>query len=165
MITNKDIRVENGSLIINGDPYPLDGQSPEAIMQIVKDNSDTTPTENSTNPVTSGGVYTAIDAVSDDVEGVASGLFAIPKKDLTASSENDFFAQAFADIKADSNANNNASINRLYGWIGVDQYVIQAFRMTTKWIYAFVFSFDRAYIIEYNCNDDTIAAKKTFTLT
>ena len=61
MITNKDIRVENGSLILNGDPYPLDGQSPEAIMQIVKDNSDTTPTENSNNPVKSGGVYAAIE--------------------------------------------------------------------------------------------------------
>ena len=61
MITNKDIRVENGSLIINGDPYPLDGQSPEAIMQIVKDNSDTTPTENSSNPVKSGGVKTYVD--------------------------------------------------------------------------------------------------------
>ena len=60
MITNKDIRVENGLLIINGDPYPLDGKSPEAIMQIVKDNSDTTPTENSDAPITSGGVYTAL---------------------------------------------------------------------------------------------------------
>lgn len=60
MITNKDIRVENGSLILNGDPYPLDGQSPEAIMVIVKDNSDTTPTENSDAPITSGGVYTAL---------------------------------------------------------------------------------------------------------
>ena len=65
MITNKDIRVENGSLILNGDPYPLDGQSPEAIMAIVKDNSDTTPTENSTKPVTSGGVFTSL---SDKVE-------------------------------------------------------------------------------------------------
>lgn len=60
MITNKDIRVENGSLIINGDPYPLDGQSPATIMQIVEDNSDTTPTENSDAPVTSGGVFTAL---------------------------------------------------------------------------------------------------------
>ena len=60
MITNKDIRVENGSLILNGDPYPLDGQSPETIMEIVEDNSDTTPTENSDAPVKSGGVYTAL---------------------------------------------------------------------------------------------------------
>lgn len=60
MITNKDIRVENGFLIINGNKYPLDGQSPETIMQIVEDNSDTTPTDASTNPVTSGGVYTAL---------------------------------------------------------------------------------------------------------
>ena len=65
MITNKDIRVENGSLIINGDPYPLDGQSPEAIMQIVKDNSDSTPTENSDVPITSGGVFTALAALEN----------------------------------------------------------------------------------------------------
>lgn len=63
MITNKDIRVENGSLILNGDPYPLDGQSPEAIMQIVKDNSDTTPTEDSIKPITSGGVFTALNNI------------------------------------------------------------------------------------------------------
>lgn len=67
MITNKDIRVENGSLILNGDPYPLDGQSPEAIMHIVEDNSDTTPTEDSTAPITSGGVYTAIDSVNTTI--------------------------------------------------------------------------------------------------
>ena len=65
MITNKDIRVENGSLILNGDPYPLDGQSPEAIMEIVEDNSDTTPTENSTAPITSGGVFTALAGKED----------------------------------------------------------------------------------------------------
>ena len=67
MITNKDIRVENGSLILNGDPYPLDGQSPEAIMKIVKDNSDTTPTENSTAPITSGGVFTALGTKQDKI--------------------------------------------------------------------------------------------------
>lgn len=60
MLTNKDIRVENGNIVINGDKYPLDGQSPEAIMQIVEDNSDTTPTENSDAPITSGGVFTAL---------------------------------------------------------------------------------------------------------
>lgn len=65
MITNKDIRVENGFLIINGDKFPLDGQSPETIMDIVEDNSDTTPTENSTAPITSGGVYTALGTKQD----------------------------------------------------------------------------------------------------
>ncbi len=65
MITNKDIRVENGNLVLNGDKFPLDGQSPEAIMEIVEDNSDTTPTENSTAPVTSGGVYTALGTKQD----------------------------------------------------------------------------------------------------
>ena len=61
MITNKDIRVENGFLIINGDKYPLDGQSLEAIMAIVEDNSDSTPTENSNNPVKSDGIKTYVD--------------------------------------------------------------------------------------------------------
>lgn len=60
MITNKDVRVENGNLVLNGDKYPLGGQSPEAIMQIVEDNSDTTPTENSNNPVKSGGTWLAL---------------------------------------------------------------------------------------------------------
>ena len=67
MITNKDIRVENGFLIINGDKFPLDGQSPETIMEIVEDNSDTTPTENSTAPITSGGVFAADKDISDTI--------------------------------------------------------------------------------------------------
>ena len=67
MITNKDVRVENGNLVLNGDKYPLDGQSPEAIMQIVEDNSDTTPTENSDAPITSGGVYTALGNKQDTI--------------------------------------------------------------------------------------------------
>lgn len=65
MLTNKDIRVENGNIVINGDKYPLDGQSPEAIMAIVEDNSDTTPTEDSTAPITSGGVFTALGSKQD----------------------------------------------------------------------------------------------------
>ena len=76
MITNKDIRVENGSLIINGDPYPLDGQSPEAIMKIVKDNSDTTPTENSDAPVKSAGIKTYVDScLSSKFEWKVAGEF------------------------------------------------------------------------------------------
>ena len=80
MITNKDIRVENGYLIINGNKYPLDGQSPEAIMQIVEDNSDTTPTADSTAPVTSGGVKTYIDefitadnGLTENTDAIAAG--------------------------------------------------------------------------------------------
>lgn len=65
MITNKDIRVEAGNLVLNGDKYPLDGQSPEAIMAIVEDNSDTTPSENSDAPITSGGVFTALGTKQD----------------------------------------------------------------------------------------------------
>ena len=67
MITNKDIRVENGFLIINGNKYPLDGQSPETIMQIVEDNSDTAPTASSNNPVKSDGIKTYVDNAVDDL--------------------------------------------------------------------------------------------------
>ena len=74
MITNKDVRVENGNLVLNGDKYPLDGQSPEAIMQIVEDNSDTTPTENSTAPITSGGVFTANKAISEQITGIENEI-------------------------------------------------------------------------------------------
>ena len=81
MITNKDIRIENGNLVLNGDKYPLNGQSPEAIMEIVKDNSDTTPTENSDAPITSGGVKTAIDAITAFIPKV---------KDSTASGETSY---------------------------------------------------------------------------
>ena len=83
MITNKDIRVENGFLIINGDKFPLDGQSPEAIMQIVEDNSDSTPTENSTAPITSGGVFDTIgDITQTGVTGsdVAAQIGALDDK-------------------------------------------------------------------------------------
>ena len=67
MITNKDIRVENGNLVLNGDKYPVDGQSPEAIMQIVEDNSDSTPTAESTAPITSGGVFAADKDITDTI--------------------------------------------------------------------------------------------------
>ena len=70
MLTNKDIRVENGNIVINGDKYPLDGQSPAAIMQIVEDNSDTTPTENSTAPITSGGIYDYLNNLSYSKSGL-----------------------------------------------------------------------------------------------
>ena len=75
MITNKDIRVENGNLVLNGDKYPLDGQSPEAIMAIVEDNSDTTPTENSTAPITSGGVYNALEEIKSNFDWKFAGEF------------------------------------------------------------------------------------------
>lgn len=75
MITNKDIRVENGNLVLNGDKFPLDGQTPETIMGIVEDNSDTTPTENSTAPVTSGGLYTAFARIKGQIGELKFAVF------------------------------------------------------------------------------------------
>jgi hypothetical protein len=190
MLTNKDIRVENGNLVINGDKYPLDGQSPEAIMQIVEDNSDSTPTAESTAPVTSAGIKTYVDtaigdltqtgltgvSVADQLEdakgqiaNVASGISAIAKKVITANDENDFLAQVFADLKADTQqyilADKYASIHRIYGWLGTNTYIVDAVRATGKWIESIVYAYDRLYIIEYNCDDNVIGTKKTATLT
>ena len=103
MITNKDIRVENGFLIINGDKYPLDGQSPEAIMQIVEDNSDTTPTAESTAPVQSGGVYAAIGNLTQTgVTGatVAAQLGALEGKTLKVANVSATMTVSTADLDA-----------------------------------------------------------------
>ena len=190
MITNKDIRVENGNLVLNGDKYPLDGQSPAAIMQIVEDNSDSTPTAESTAPVTSAGIKTYVDtaigdltqtgltgvSVADQLEdakgqiaNVASGISVIAKKVITATDENDFLAQVFADLKADTQpyilADKYASIHRVYGWLGTNTFIVDAVRPSGKWIESIVYAYDRLYIIEYDCNNDTIGTKKTATLT
>ena len=67
MLTNKDIRVENGNIVINGDKYPLDGQSPEAIIAIIEAACDTTPTAESSAPVTSAGIKTYVDTAIGDL--------------------------------------------------------------------------------------------------
>ena len=109
------------------------------------------------------------DAAREQIANVASGISLMAHKNISNSTEDDFLLSVFADIKADSNAYTTAQsfacINRIYTWSGHDHYCVIANRISTTWIYAFVYSYDRAYIIEYNCTNNSIAIKKTFTLT
>ena len=158
MITNKDIRVENGSLIINGDQYPLDGQSPEAIMQIVKDNSDTTPIENSDAPITSGGVFTAYNKLDMDIKHPT-------RLSINENDENGFLIEALKNIKKISNNDNKASMTGIYTWTGHNTYIFFSYRINTTLIYSLVYADDRAYIIGFDVTNEVVLIKKTFTLT
>lgn len=103
------------------------------------------------------------------IANVASGISVIARKIFTANNENDFLAQVFADIKADSQAYATseyyASIHRIYGWLGTNTYIVDAVRPSGRWIDSIVYAYDRLYIIEYDCNNNVIGTKKTATLT
>lgn len=117
MITNKDIRVENGNMVINGDKYPLDGQSPEAIMQIVEDNSDSTPTAESDAPVTSAGIKeyvdTAISYFDKTINAETSG-HAAPVRSSAGS-----YYEPLADYKALGVTRDKVLGISLINWAGV----------------------------------------------
>lgn len=115
--------------------------------------------------LTGDSVAEQLTTVKGQVADVTSGISDITRKNITASTENEFLLAALADIKADSNSHTYASINRIYTWSGHDHYIIQGYRVTSAWIYAFVYSYDRAYILEYNIANEAISVKKTFTLT
>lgn len=115
--------------------------------------------------LTGDSVADQLTTVKGQVNDVSRGISAITHKNITASTENEFLLAALADIKADSNSYTYASINRTYTWPGHDHYVILGYRVIPTWIYAFVYSYDRAYILEYNVANEVISVKKTFTLT
>ena len=115
--------------------------------------------------LTGDSVADQLTTVKGQVNDVSRGISAITHKNITASTENELLLAALADIKADSNSYTYASINRIYTWAGRDHYVILGYRVTSAWIYAFVYSYDRAYILEYNIANEVISVKKTFTLT
>ena len=123
MLTNKDIRVENGNLILNGDKFPLDGQSPEAIMEIVEDNSDTTPTENSTAPVTSGGIYNTIGDLTQT--GVTGASVAAQIKELITVKSGSFTLD-----ETQSGANKNSFQIRQVGKVVTVQGYISGLTLT-----------------------------------
>lgn len=102
------------------------------------------------------------------VEEVSSGVEHIPRKVLTANDENAFLLLAYADILSDMGAYSTEKSNfitRVYTWMSHDHYIIQAFRVQTRWIYSFVFEEGKAYYITYDCTNNSIVIKKEFTLT
>lgn len=106
---------------------------------------------------------------NEQIDILTSGITVIPRKVLSANNEDDFLSQVFADIKADTAtyASNlyYATINRIYGWLGTNTYIVYATRPSGKWINALVYAYDRLYVIEYNCDTNAISTKKTATLT
>jgi len=101
------------------------------------------------------------------VAEVSSGIELIPRKSLTANDENAFLAMAYADILTDMGAFSDPakSITRMFTWYGHDHYIINAYRVQTRWIYSFCFTEGKAYYITYDCTNNSIVIKKSFTLT
>ena len=114
-------------------------------------------------------VYYRDDTAREQIANVASGISPISKKSITANTENEFFAQVFADLKADTEtyatSSVYAAIRRIYIWTGNNSFIVDAARLSGKWLDALVYAWDRLYIFEYNCYDNVISTKKTATLT
>ena len=104
----------------------------------------------------------------DQVTEVSSGIENITRKDLSANDENAFLTLAYADILSDMGAfvaEAPKCVTRIYTWFGHDHYIINAYRVQTKWIYSFCFTEGKAYYITYDCTNNSIIIKKSFTLT
>lgn len=146
--------------------------SPAQIRQYVLNDMDDVPTADSNNPVKSGGTKTYVDnAVSQlnaEIGVISSGIQEITRKTITANDENAFLALAYADILADMGAwvaESPKCVTRIFTWIGYDHYIINAYRVQSRWIYSFCFTEGKAYYITYDCNNNSIVIKKSFTLT
>ena len=72
MITNKDVRVENGNIVINGDKYPLASQAEiDAVKDDIDDIGDTIGDITQTG-ITGASVAAQLEAVSDQIEALTA---------------------------------------------------------------------------------------------
>ena len=113
-------------------------------------------------------VNNAVSQLNDEIGVISSGIERITRKNLNANDENAFLVLAYSDILADMGAweaSTPRCITRMYTWVGYDHYIIQAFRVQTRWIYSFCFTENKAYYITFDCNNNSIVIKKSFTLT
>jgi hypothetical protein len=117
--------------------------------------------------LTGDSVAEQLGTAKGQIADVTSGIELIPRKSLSANDENAFLLLAYADILSDMGAFVEPAkcITRMFTWYGHDHYIIQAFRVQTKWIYSFCFTDGKAYYIAYDCTNNSIALKKSFTLT
>lgn len=102
------------------------------------------------------------------IADVTSGIENITRKSLSANDENAFLTLAYADILSDMGAfvaEAPKCVTRIFTWLGYDHYIINAYRIQTRWIYSFCFTEGKAYYITYDCNNNSIVIKKSFTLT
>lgn len=88
---------------------------------------------------------------------------------INADNEDAFILNALGQIKEETQEFETsieyASVNHIYAWFGNENYVFFGYRVSGTWLYALCFSWDRAYLLSYNCNAGTLYSKKTITLT
>lgn len=111
----------------------------------------------------------AVKDYDDVINNMRSGIFNTDIITLTGSTENDFLASAMAQLKTESNSNATATrygtIIKMISWSGYDHYIFFGYRVTAKWMYTLVYSFDRLLIVTYNCDTNAIDNIKRATLT
>lgn len=118
--------------------------------------------------LTGDSVAEQLDTAGGQIADVSSGIQDITRKILTASNEDAFLLLAFADILADMGpwvGESPKCVTRVYTAVGIEHYVINAYRVQPRWIYSFCFSEGKAYYISYDCDNNSIKVKKSFTLT
>ena len=118
--------------------------------------------------LTGDSVADQLGTAKGQIADVTSGIENITRKDLSANDENAFLTLAYADILSDMGAfvaEAPKCVTRIYTWYGHDHYIINAYRVQTRWIYSFCFTEGKAYYITYDCNNNSIVIKKSFTLT
>ena len=110
-----------------------------------------------------------IDGHGNILKDMASGIQDITRTIIyDASNEDAFLLLAYADILADMGpfvADSPRCVTRVYTAVGIEHYVIQAYRVQAKWIYSICFTEGKVYYISYDCNNHSIKMKKSFTLT
>ena len=133
---------------------------------------DSVPTAGSGNAVSSGGTKTYVDSavsqLNDEIGVISSGIQDITRKVLTANNEDAFLLLAYADILADMGpwvGESPKCVTRVYTAVGIEHYIINAYRVQPRWIYSFCFTEGKAYYISYDCDNNSIKMKKSFTLT
>jgi hypothetical protein len=118
--------------------------------------------------LTGDSVADQLGTAKGQIADVTSGIENITRKSLSANDENAFLTLAYADILSDMGAfvaEAPKCVTRIYTWMGYDHYIIMAYRIQTRWIYSFCFTEGKAYYITYDCNNNSIVIKKSFTLT
>lgn len=114
--------------------------------------------------LTGDSVSEQLETAGKQIADLNGEIVRMTKKNIESTDETDFLEKVFADIKAESNTYNNASIRHCYTWYSRDTYIVSAYRVSSTWIYATCFSWNRFYVIAYDCDNNRIDTKKTVSL-
>lgn len=152
--------IEAGDFTATGEVEDGHGNILSGVVDIIGDLSQT--------GLTGDSVAEQLDTAGGQIADVSSGIQDITRKTFTASNEDAFLLLAYADILADMGpwvSDSPKCVTRLYTALGIEHYIINAYRVQSKWIYSLCITEGKAYYITYNCDNNSIALKKSFTLT